>query len=197
MIPSPQISLTPESAAFIAGAREWPRTLTRNLVRALREENEYTVGHIKQARLTGKGPFPPAEGRLGVRSNFLRRSLRQSDKPAVVGTAIYSSIGTNMAYAGGHEFGFSGTVQVRAHPRRIFGTFTAAGGTSVDARTGKVRKQRKREVELQTGTAQVRAHAREVNIPERAPIRRGIADRALNYRDALSTAIVVSFNPPA
>jgi hypothetical protein len=196
VIPQISITLTPQALALLASARSWPRALTANLQKTLNFENELTVGHIVEKRATGRGPFPPEEGRLGVVTSRYRRAVRRAGA-IIANGEIWSAIGNNVRYAGGHEFGFTGTVQVKEHQRRRFGTFIVGGGAYLDPNTGRIKKQRKREIEAPTGISTVRAHPRDVAIPERAPIRRGIADRALNYREALSTAIVNTFTPAA
>lgn len=190
------ITLPPETAALIAGAQAWPRALTRNLRVALNYENELTVGHIMRTRATGKGPFPVAEGRLGVRTNRYRGSIRRA-LAEVDGTAITSSIGTNVVYAGGHEFGFNGPVQVQAHSRRRFDKFTTGGVAVLDPRTGRIKKSKKRIVEFERSSHQVKAHTRLLKIPARRPIFRGIEDRLPAYSPALSAAIVAAFQEPA
>jgi hypothetical protein len=196
MLPPLIITLPPDTAATLARMQSWPAALTRGLLAALNRENELTVGHIQRTRATGKGPFPVAEGKLGVRSNRYRGSLRRS-AAEVSGGSIVSAIGTNIAYAAAHEFGFAGSVEVPAHTRRRFGKFTTGGVAVFDPRTGRIKKSRKRVVELQTGAHQVKAHKRQLNIPARAPIQRGISDRLPDYAPALSAAVVAALQGPA
>ena len=187
------ISLPPETTALLARAQAWPRALTAQLVQTLDRENEITVGEIQVKRLTGKGPFPVSQGRLGVVTNRLRQSVRPT-RAKVSGGAILSAIGTNVRYGVAHEFGFEGTVQRRAHERRRF-TVQQTGGVAVlDPRTGRIRKSRKKLQKVQTGSVQVKAHQLHLHIPERAPIRRGIADRLPAYAPALSACIVTAFS---
>ncbi len=82
----------------------FPAHVLQGIATALDVENGLTVGHIVEARMTGTGPFPVEEGKLGVRTGRLRQSVRPS--PArIVGSAVLSSIGTNVEYAAIHEFG--------------------------------------------------------------------------------------------
>ncbi len=75
------------------------------------------AGKVIEERLTGKGPFPVAEHRLGVVTGRLRSSVRAT--PArIVGQSVIVSIGTPVEYARAHEFGFEGDVTVRAHDRQ-------------------------------------------------------------------------------
>jgi phage gpG-like protein len=195
MIPAITITLPPDTLAVLARVQAWPKALTRAVIKALNLENEITVGHIQRTRASGKGPFPVSEGKLGVDTHRYRGSLRRSLAVAS-GGSIVSAIGTNIAYAGAHEFGFSGPVKVPAHTRRRFGQFTTGGVAVFDPRTGRIKKSRKRVIELQTGSHQVKAHTRQLKIPARAPIQRGIADRLPAYSTALSNAIVAALSTP-
>lgn len=195
MIPPLQIDLSADTRALVAAAPEIPARLTRNLVRALDKSNDETVGHIVENRATGHGPFPVEEHKLGVVTSRYRRSVRPA-KAIVVGTAIESAIGSNVRYAGAHEFGLDQVVQVKAHQAKNawLDVYQTKDGRQIYGweRTGAGRATR-----VATGVAQVRAHPMHMRIPARAPIRHGIEDRLPNYREALDRAVVVSFNPSA
>ncbi len=193
MLPSVTITLPPETLALLARVSAWPRALTRAVIATLNLENEITVGHIQRTRATGTGPFPVSEGKLGVITNRYRLSLRPS-KAVVSGGSIVSAIGSNVRYAGGHEFGFNGTVPVKEHTRRRFETFTQKAGAYLDPRTGRIRKSKKRTVTLTAAIFKVKAHQMRMHIPERAPIRRGIEDRLPLYGPALGNAIVAALS---
>ncbi|MBF0487541.1 MAG: phage virion morphogenesis protein [Nitrospirae bacterium] len=65
----------------------------------------------------------------------------------------YAAVGTNKKYAAVHQFGFKGTVSVKAHERKIF---TSKG------KSGKTLKSKKI-----SGTANVKAFSRNMNIAAR------------------------------
>jgi len=67
----------------------------------------YLVGYMKENYLSGQ--------RLNVRTGKLRSNWQTRQ---VGGGRIATVVSTNTVYAPIHEFGFSGTVQVKAHPRR-------------------------------------------------------------------------------
>lgn len=138
------------------------------------------MGHIIAKRLRGKGPFPPAEGRLGVRTARLWQSVWQA--PAKIsGNTITASIGTNVKYAGAHEYGFTGVVQVKAHKRRIIAH-------------DRYEKRGRGWTKTQSGIrGTVRAHSMRMHIPARAPFRRGIEDRIPNLQRALSGAVIDAY----
>lgn len=147
---------------------------------------------------------------LGVRTGRLRRSVRPS-KARVVAGGVVSSIGSNVKYMGVHEFGFDGEVEVRPHARKRFvvreffaaeakdaslsqflkalkkgkdrGAFLPGGSSNVVSRRIVRKRVRGQDVE-------VRGHKRRMVMKERAPIRRGIEDRAAEYGEALTGAIV-------
>lgn len=132
---------------------------------------EYALGKVAASRFTGRGPFPVGEHRLGVVSSRLRTSLRRS-KATVNGGIVRASVGSNVTYFSPHEFGFSGTVSVRAHAR--------------NKTTGRGKKK-------QTNSVSVRAHTRAVNVPERAPLRTGIKEQAPAIALYISRAIVRAY----
>jgi phage gpG-like protein len=78
---------------------------------------------------------------LKVQSGRLRRSINY--RVATSDTGVDAKVGTNVEYARVHEFGFKGAVNVREHIRK------AKGKTQ----------------------AMVRAHTRNVNMPERSFLR--------------------------
>jgi hypothetical protein len=130
-----KIELPPESQALIKKFQdiptEFPQTVKRGMDRAL----QVVRGRIQEKRLSGKGPYPPSQHRLGIVSQQLQRSLRA--EPAVIrGNTVTGAIGSPIVYGAVHEFGFKGTVRGR-------------GGKS-----------------------------RQMNMPERAPVRTGVKENA-------------------
>lgn len=127
-------------------------------------------GLIQKERLTGEGPFPVADKRLGVKSGRLRQSVRAT--PAKVnGLEVTGSIGTRVVYAAAHEFGFKGTVKVAAHER----TIKKKGG--------------KRLKKAERTSHPVKAHQRVVSIPERAPFRTGITEHLDVFETEISREV--------
>jgi phage gpG-like protein len=168
------------SALLRRASAEMLPAVMRNLRVTFDDQNEQTVGHIKQFRATGLGPFPVEEHRLGVKTTRYRRSIRRS-KAVVTGNILVASIGSNMEYAGAHEFGFSGSVFVRGHAR-------AQASRNV---RGKIDGKRRLTAK---GIAFVQGHARAMNLPARAPITTGIEDRAAAVGEAASASIITTLN---
>ena len=87
--------------------------LTTEIPLAIKRGMDYALsivrGRIQTERLSGKGPFPPDEHRLGIKTQQLQRSLRE--EPAVIaGEVVTGSIGSPVFYGALHEYGWSGTV---------------------------------------------------------------------------------------
>lgn len=81
---------------------------------------------------------------LKVQTGRLRRSINQRVKESETG--IEALVGTNVSYGRVHEFGFTGTVNVKEHMRKGKQAYT------------------------------VRAHTRNVNLPERSFLRSSLND---------------------
>jgi phage gpG-like protein len=97
---------------------------------------------------------------LHVRTGRLRRSINVALTAS--GNAVVGSVGTNVAYAGVHEFGFDGTVTVRAHLRL--------------AKSGKA--------------VPVREHPMHMHMPERSYLRSALQEMAPDVREAIQTAVM-------
>lgn len=155
----------------IAGMK--PEAALQAIRRGMNTGLELISSRILTERLTGKGPFPVSAHQLGVRSGRLRQSVRTT-AARINGLEVVGSIGSRVVYAAAHEFGFTGTVQVKAHQS-----------------TRKTRNGRKLKVAARP-VFPVRAHQRKVVIPERAPFRTGIKEHLPLLEDAIATDIKTS-----
>jgi len=103
--------------------QDFPVTIPYAVKRGLDLALSVVRGRIQAQRLSGRGPFPPSEHRLGIVTQQLQRSLRE--EPAVItgdGTVITASIGSPVFYGALHEYGWTGTVvrgQGRPYQMRI------------------------------------------------------------------------------
>lgn len=95
---------------------------------------------------------------LHVRTGTLRRSINQLVTED--STGIRARVGTNVAYAAVHEYGFSGSVTVKAHTR------TLASGT----------------------VQNVRSFTRTMNLPPRSFLRSTLEEEAPRIRSELRAA---------
>lgn len=180
------IQLTPEAARALDKIEDHAG-LMRALAAELATQNQLTVGHIVKTRLTGKGPFPVAERRLGEVSHTYRRVL-QAKPPVIAGNNLESSIGANLPYAAAHEFGatinrvqLAGSVRLRTDAR---GNLLRTGRNGNLARFARASHKRFANVPFAGGKRYT------ITIPERAPVRTGMAERLEATALALGERII-------
>ncbi len=101
---------------------------------------------VMQNRLSGQV--------LNVRTGNLRRSIHQ--QVTNTGSAVIGEVNTNVRYGAAHEYGFAGTVNVKASLRQVRQAF------------GRPLKSPR--------YVQVRAHSRNVKLPERSFLRSALRD---------------------
>lgn len=172
-----------EGTTLLARMKNMPTIVRRAIMRGLDRAGALVTGQITRTRFTGQGPFPVSEHRLGVKTNRLRGSLRWSKAQADV-ERISASIGTNVKYAGVHEYGYSGSVGVRAHRRKVPSRDVFAQRLT---KTGKVSKRKGEKIA--SGVASVRAHRRTMQIPERAPLRTGLEENKQTFADTITAEL--------
>lgn len=199
-----RFKISSNAAVALRRMRELPAQVRSSIAEAMDRENDNTVRHTIRNRLSGKGPFPLSQHRLGFVTRKLGQSLRAT--PARVnGHVVTSTIGASVKYAAAHEFGFNGRVRVRSHnrtPGRQFQSGSRTIGVRSAQRIGALTKSgrvRKRAAIVEVDSSRlvairVKAHHRQANIPARAPIQHGIKDRLDAYGKRISAAIVNSYN---
>ena len=158
------VQISSNAQEVVRRLQQLPAAMLQAIARTLDLQNELTVGHVQATKLRMRGPDT-----LGVVSHRLWESVRPS-AAVINGQAIESAIGSNVRYAGVHEFGFTGTEQVRAYTRRV----TSAFGRKLKSAT----------------TASVGSHSRKANVRARRWLSRGIEERMPAYGKAISAAIV-------
>lgn len=122
--------------------RDWFAKTPEKLRQELRKEID-RLAIMLQARMKGK-----LSGQvLKVKTGRLRRSINVQ-KGSQTGVGYTATVGTNVAYAAAHEYGFQGTVSVPAHMRTVRKAF----GRPVKSPTQHL----------------VRQHARRLRLPERS-----------------------------
>lgn len=186
-----KIKFTPAAEAALAKWSQLPKTLPVAMARALARQNQLTVSYIQSKYLSFPKNGPTVLNGLRVVSNRLRGSVRAT-KPVLIGDGgVRATIGTNVKYAGVHEFGGTFTVTKKAGLVRL--KTDRAGNLLRQGANGKLaifaKKNAKRAKEV--------AHAGStytVTYPERMPIRRGIQDQTGAYSAALSAAILKELN---
>ena len=139
------------SEAAVARFQGFPNKLREQLKAGVGRAALLVQIQTKEAKLSGQV--------LNVRTGRLRRSINV--KTSETATAVSASVGTNVAYARVHEYGFQGTVSVREHlaTSKLGNKFT------------------------------VRGHNRNVNVPEKSFLRSALADMAPQIRVEFEQAI--------
>ncbi|ENT0444557.1 HK97 gp10 family phage protein [Neisseria gonorrhoeae] len=143
------------AAVFKAYAADVQDAVVKSVGRsALRLQRE-----VKQNRLSGRV--------LGVRTGNLRRSVHQ--RVNVSGNVVSGEVDTNVRYGIAHEYGFAGSVNVKASLRQVRQAF------------GKPLKPPR--------YVRVRAHTRDVKLPERSFLRSALRDLMPKFADDLQKSI--------
>ncbi len=167
-----RITIGPATQKRIAELQAIPEQVNAAIGRGLYQGAFDAAGIIQTKRLTGVGPFPPAQHRLGNRSFVLMESL-QADKsvtgPNVTATGATVSIGTKVKYARIHEFG--GTIHRKA------------GHVRLTLSTRKFAKKKDQNVSHHPHAAY------DIRMPERAPIRTGIQDAAPEFTKRIAIQV--------
>lgn len=139
------ITVTADGADATRSLREYAKRIEREAKTSVGRLTLRLLTKVKQDKLSGQV--------LNVRSGRLRRSINQ--RVVVSAGRVEGTVGTNVEYAAGHEYGFKGQVSVKAHMRMIKQAF----GKSITPRL-----------------VQVRAHPREMDLPERSFLRSALRD---------------------
>lgn len=168
------IDIPPNLDAALRGLK--PDVMVGAVRRGMDRGTQLVTDRIRRTRLSGKGPFPVADHRLGVGQTPVGGRLRKSlqwTKGVVSSLAVTTAIGAVVKYAAAHEFGFSGKVPVKAHQR----TATKAFGVKLS----------------EPKPHSVKAHQRTVRIPERRPIRSGIEESLDVFNREITREVVGAF----
>jgi hypothetical protein len=145
-------------------------TIRAGLSGALLEINRLA----QRERMTGHGPFPPEEQKLGIVTQNLRRM--QHTEPVKATDKGYSGrIGNQVEYFRAHEFGVATTVNVPEHRRRAHTVHK-----TTTTKTGKTRRKAIYSRLEQT----VRAHTVQMRIPARRPLGAAIDQHSKRVIDA-------------
>jgi hypothetical protein len=142
----------------LARLRDLPVAISSALVRTITKLGIDLQRNVQQDELSGQA--------LASRSGSLKSSidLRVDQSTRVVTATVF----TDSAYAGAHEYGFAGAVNVRASLRRI----TQAFGRQIIGKT-----------------ISVRAHSRRMDLTERSFLRSALEDMAPVIRDEVEAAL--------
>jgi hypothetical protein len=141
--------------------RGLPDAINSGLLRGITQLGIELQRHVQEDKLSGQV--------LRSRTGSLRSSISlQVDQN---GGAVTASVFTDSRYAGVQEYGFAGTVSVRASLRRIREAF----GRPIGERR-----------------ISVRAHDRRMNLPERSFLRSALEDMAPAIREEVEAALAAA-----
>lgn len=115
-----EITTSAALANQLASAKVLPARFLQGMGKALAMSGPMIVGNAVKYRFTsGRGPFPRAEHKLGRVTGRLRQTIT-STKPQIRegSNEVSMGFGSNVRYFGVHEFGFTGSVPVKAHQRK-------------------------------------------------------------------------------
>lgn len=140
-------------------AKGWGPKFRTGLSTTIKRLTLTLLANVKSGKLSGQV--------LNVRTGRLRRSINQR----IVGEdsdVIQGIVGTNLVYARPHEYGFHGSVPVKAHMRTIKQAF----GKSITP------------VQVQVGS-----YSMNMNLPERSFLRSALADMEPEIKSQLRNAV--------
>lgn len=154
--------------------RSFPDVMASRIAKEIDKQNRLTINHVARTRLSYPRDSTPGLEGLRVITGTLRRGLVAGLVPArQVGNAIVGTISNNVRYAAIHEFGGPIPPRGMVYPKRAKALRFVIGG--------KV---------LFRGSVNF---TKPVTIPERAPVRKGLAERTNDYSRGLSSAILAAF----
>jgi hypothetical protein len=124
------VTLPKESELLLLELSDSPLRIPMAIKRGMDTALQLIVGKIQRQRLSGTGPYPVSDHRLGTRSGLLQRSARA--EPAVItgggkgaDPTVTGAIGSDKFYAEVHEFG----MVIRGKPVMRFLAPIAPGAT--------------------------------------------------------------------
>lgn len=102
------VQLSPQALATVQRFKHAPTQFPQAIKRGMDRSLQIVSGRIQLNRLTGKGPFPVEEHRLGERTGQLK--LRTRATPATIDSTgqaatVTGAIGSSVKYAAFQEFG--------------------------------------------------------------------------------------------
>lgn len=184
-----QIGLTERAQTLVEKYQAMPLLIARATRQGLDDAMPLVLEKITEERLTGQGPFPVEEHRLGVRSGQLRQSAYTTPAESV-GAVTTSRVGSPLFYAGLNEFGATytrtskpGRARLRTNKR---GELIKRGNLATFA--GRRHKLVK-EVPYAGGKSY------EVHVPARHSFGFGLADSVPIITRKVSERIVAALDP--
>lgn len=164
---------------MLAAGHDLPRRLAAPIGRGIYQGALEVLGRAIKTRFTGKGPFPPAQHKLGRVTGKLAQSLRVARPVVEQDGSVSVAMGSNLKYFAIHEFG--GRFNVRAHSRRV-----VAARFNTRGRLTRATINRRLENAGRSNVQQVRAHKR--TVPARRPLGTALDENASRYQISLAVS---------
>jgi hypothetical protein len=181
------VELTPESLEAVKRLKDLPYKIPLAMKRGVDAAMPQVIADIKSNRLSGKGPFPPSQHRLGEVTGALKGAVvplpSRTEVTETTATVTGGLTVPGIIYAPVHEFGFVGSESVRPFVRRL--TVQRQVLTERGILSG---RSRKRSVTT-SREVNVRGFTRNMNIPARAPFRTGMAENLPKIRAAINVEL--------
>lgn len=164
------IRVTQDQSAALLALKDGGARLLRPLATAWGSGAQEVLGRAIKGRFTGQGPFPVSQNRLGIVTNRLRKSMRATAPQVDASTGTVTvSMGSNVRYYAGHEFGFRGRQQVKGHTRKTIADNSRTPRGKLTK--GAINKEKNRiQITGRGRYSYVKPHTRRVNIPARRPL---------------------------
>jgi phage gpG-like protein len=186
-----KIKLSPQAEKIVSAYGTLPHRLIDAMRRAMDESNQLAIANIKAAHLTGKGPFPIEEHRLGRVTGRLRGSVSATETRETGNGRLQSAIGSNVVYAAIHEFG--GAIHHSAREMTVRHKLEKDGTLAKQSTNANLLVFAKNSAKHFRET-KAQAKAYDQTMPERAPFRAGIQETAPKYTSLVSAAIVAEWS---
>jgi len=190
--PKFQLEFTAEAEARMQKARELlsARVMLAAVASGMEEAASFTVSDIQEKRLTGVGPFPVIEGRLGEskkNGGHLRRSVRATRPYIVADQLVVVGIGSNVKYAAIHEFG--GEIKRTTKDGSVRLRTDRSGNLIRQANNGSLAVFAKKTHKRFRQVGYVGGKQYTIKIPARAPFGHGIADNAPTFTRLIAKSL--------
>lgn len=189
-----QITVTDTASQVLVNLK--PEVLLPVVAKVIDTENTRTVSHIQDKYLSFPKQGPTTLAGLRIHSTPGFRSTLHATPSTISGSDIISAIGTpqtkgGFSYPSLHEFG--GVVH---HPARRSSVRLRTTRSGDLMRQGKNKNlavfARRSHTAAKTIPTEIKAH--DATYPARAPIQKGLADRADQYTKAISEKILSGGN---
>jgi len=183
------IHLSSNAREILATMKRMPASMAQSVAAAMDAQNSETITQVIQTRMSFPSNGPVVAGSLRWDSGRAVKSIRMV-AATVDGITVTGSMGSNLRYLKAHEEGYQGTVNVRAHTRRVFRHGTRLKKT-FDKETQSITSKRVATKRLVKGMeTPVKAHQMKMNLPARWMFRDTLTARAPIYSQAISQAII-------